>query len=158
MAQPLTATAVALLLEAFLEAERARLRPMDWPQNNCCHYADRWLHLLVGREVIGALASVTGPRQARRRAPAGLGARFAGLVGDAGLPGALAQLGDVVLVPVPASTARPTRGMGLGEALGVCGGRVVWLLGVDGQPSFLPLSHALRCWPLRSMLERACAG
>lgn len=145
-------------LEDWLSAERATGRPMDWPSNNCCHFTDRWLCCVAGRALMGALASVSGPRAARRRAPAGLGARFAALVDDAGLPGARAQLGDVVLVPVPAERARPTRGMGLGEALGVCGGRVVWLLGVDGQPSFLPLSHALRCWPLRSMLERACAG
>jgi hypothetical protein len=126
----------AARLSEFLDAWPAK--PFDWASGNCCHFAAAWVKAATGREI--ELPKTPDVRAARRVLKTGLADACRRLYGGPEVLPTLAQTGDLVLVPV--------EGEGVGEALGICSGRDVILLGADGKPAVLPIDRATTAWRL----------
>lgn len=131
----------ARMLGDWLAAERAAAQPFSWRQNNCCHFAARWVVSATGRHWVSInMVGVSGPLAARRRVPFGLALHVSALLGMDARVVQFAQVGDLVLLP--------QAGHGVGAVLGVCGGRVAWVLDPAGQPGAVDMALATMCWPL----------
>lgn len=147
--------ALATALQCYLDEVADHPGAWSWARNNCCHFAGRWVLRATGTDCLRGLADVPGPCAARQvvvqLGAGGLRGAVSQRMGCAPLAGALAQVGDVVLLRsgdaggLAPSAAGPR---GLGFALGLCAGRSVACLGADGSVRHLPLGAALAAWPL----------
>lgn len=116
-------------------------RAFDWPGCNCCHLVAAWVLAREGSDPMAGLPS-TSSKLAARRLIRALGGSLADAwtrqLGRAPIAPTLAQVGDVVRVVLPND----------GEAVGICGGRDVWVLGDQGVGR-VPLSCATHAWRLQ---------
>ena len=131
-------TSLAARLDAYL-MESAR--PFDWATHNCCHFAGRWVQIVEGRDPLADLPMVSMKAMARAVQEFGcLESAICFQLGRAPVAPAMAQLGDIVLMP--------TRVWGGDEgrfSVGICcGSRAV----------FITETGAWCYWPV---LEAACA-
>lgn len=139
----LTPTRTAVLLHEYLSRHGAA--PFDWGINNCCHWAAGWMRHATGIWPMQGLPETPTPRAARRlvRQLGGtLAAAWTRQLGRAPLPALQAQLGDLVLVPVPAGAG------GTGEAVGVCTGRHAVCIGTQGLLAHVEMQHCTHAWRL----------
>lgn len=120
----------------------------DWAAANCCHFAARWVHVVTGRNPMDGLAPTPDARAAMRlvRGLGGLEAAWTAQLGTAPIAPAMAQLGDVVLMPTPAAGGLCTEGVG--ELVGICAGRTAVFRGADGAMVFLPVLDCTAAWRL----------
>jgi hypothetical protein len=125
--------------------------PFDWRTNNCCHFAARWMVYATGFDPMAGLPETPDGRRALK-----LVQRLGGTLADAWtralgrqpIAAALAQTGDIVLVPVaPEGTAM----QGTGQAVGICSGHQVILLDVSGRHAFLSVRSATCAWRLEGV-------
>lgn len=116
----------------------------DWASANCCHFAARWVHAISGRNPMDGLAPTPDARAARRlvRALGGLEAAWTSQLGAAPMAPAMAQLGDVVMMPTPAALPG---GEGVGHLVGICTGRTA-VFRADGAMVFLPVLDCTAAW------------
>lgn len=123
-------------------------RPFDWKGWNCGTFAASWVLYATGYALGLGLPAVDCPRAwARQLAQAG-GARahLARHTGARALPGLLAQVGDVVMLP----------GRVVPEALAVCAGEQLACVGHAGVV-LRPLLEARHCWRLHDLVARMTA-
>lgn len=153
-------TATAELLQRYLDEVSANPSAWCWSRNNCCHFAGRWVLLATGHDCLGGLADVADARAARRvLARLGTGTLRCAVsqrLRRAPVAAALAQVGDLVLLPVAGDTGARAAGL-LGAALGVCVGRAVAGLGRDGALRRSPLALGDAAWPLFARPTEATA-
>jgi hypothetical protein len=112
----------------------------DWASSNCGHYTAAWVQATTGRNPMAGLPTTPNVRAALRlvhKLGGSLEAACTRLLGAAPIPAALAQLGDLVLIP--------TGPGGCGGALGICAGRTAVFRTTEGLVS-LPMSQAVSAW------------
>lgn len=117
----------------------------DWAAANCCHFAAAWVQHATGRDPMAGLPRTATARQALRlvrRLGGSLQAAWTQQLGVQPLPAALAQVGDLVLMPSQAGA------VGVGGAVGVCGGASVVLAGDLGGHLWVPLAGGSAAWRL----------
>lgn len=138
----------ARLLEQYLGAAPARA--FDWAAWNCCHFAAGWVRAVCGWDPMHGLPATPAARDAVRlvrRLGGSLAAAWTRQLGAQPLPAAMAQLGDLVLLPVPlrANEAADAR---TGHAVGICAGLSVVACTDAGDFAFVPMSEATAAWRL----------
>lgn len=144
MIQPPATTARAL--QQYLQAWGAQ--PFSWAAANCCHLAAGWVQAATGRNPMQGLAPTPDLRAALRLLQS-LGGSVASAwtqqMGCAAISPTMAQLGDVVLMPLP-----NPQGQGTGSAVGICNGRTaVYTTTPGGQLLYQDMQLATHAWPLR---------
>ena len=115
--------------------------PFDWAAHNCCHFVAAWVRQATGRDPMAGLAATPGEFAARRlvlRLGGSLPAAWTQRLGRAPIAPALAQVGDIVAVPL-------AEGRG---AVGICAGRHVAVLQSGGGIAMLPMQQATHVWRL----------
>jgi hypothetical protein len=126
-----------MTLDAYLAEQQAR--PFSWSRNNCCHFVAGWVAHITGTDPMAGLP-YTHSQHAARRLTRQLGGTLADAwarrLGREPVAAALAQVGDVVLVPVGAD----------GAAVGICTGRHVALLTLADGLTHLPMTQATHAW------------
>lgn len=131
----------AIALQGFLQQWQAA--PFAWPDNHCGHFIVAWIRHATGRVVaMPACCDAMSARRALREFGDDLAEACRRLHGGAPIAPALAETGDIVLVPTPLAS-------GVGAALGICSGRHVIVIGVDGATLFLPMTEARAAWRLQ---------
>ena len=138
----------AVLLTQFLAAHRAPA--FSWATANCCHFAAAWVLHATGRDPMQGLASTPSARAALRlvRSLGGsLQAAWTRQLGRPPVPAAMAQVGDLVLMP---THAQPWLGeVGTGALVGICVGPSVVVAGDLGGYLYAPLCGGTVAWRLR---------
>lgn len=151
-----SANTTAAMLAAYLAGRAERpARPFEWASNNCCHFAAEWVHYATRRNPMATLDTTADARAALRmvrRLGGSLRAAWSQQLGRAPIDAALAQTGDVVLLPTAALTT-PEQGKvghadeadhadekaGVGHVAGVCNGRHAVVVDRQGHAHFVPL-------------------
>lgn len=131
-------------LTAYLAQHQKR--PFSWRAANCCHFAARWKAFATGRDPMAGLAATRSVREALRlvRALGGsMQAAWTRQLGREPIAPALAQLGDLMLLPTAGTQP------GTGCVMGICTGVDVLVLADDGVPTLVPASQAKAAWRLR---------
>lgn len=139
---------LALQLQAYLD-ERSGC-PFSWARSNCCHFAAAWVQVATGTDPMAGLTPVTSAFRARMQlrrlgAAAGLAGAWTAQWKRQPVAPALAQLGDVVLVRADTVPGGATPG----QTMGICAGATAAILGSDGSVLHVPMSQAIRAWPLK---------
>lgn len=148
----ITTTAAQLAAYLAVRGERPP-RAFDWPGNNCCHFAAEWVHYATGSNPMAGLDATTDARAARRlvqRLGGSLVQAWAQQLGRAPVSAALAQTGDVVLVPTAKLPGSHTQMGGVGHVAGVCNGRHAVVMDWGGAAQFVPLELAEAAFRLRA--------
>lgn len=130
---------VAAALDRYLI--ESPIAAFDWASANCCHFASRWVLIVEGRDPMAAMSLPATPSQfAARRLIVALGgsleAAWTKCLGRPPIPPTLAQVGDVVLVPLPDE----------GAAVGICVGRDVLCVAPSGDRVAIGMQRALCAW------------
>ena len=141
--------ATARQLTAYLDSIDGS-KPFCWQTNNCSHFAAGWWRVATGADPLLGLAmpvsAASAPRWLYRQ-----GTSFADLVAARlkrpRINPLQAQAGDLVIVSAVGCGAG-----GVGAALGVCTGRLVTMLGTDGQLMRLPMAAAMDAFALTEVL------
>lgn len=133
---------LAKQLTKYLESVKAT--PFDWFGANCCHFGAAWEGSVTGKNPMDGLPATPGPRDALRLI-ASLGGSLASAwtrqsEADPILP-ALAQVGDIVLVPTDGAC---------GSAIGICAGRTAVFRGDAGDLVSVDMSTATHAWRMVS--------
>jgi hypothetical protein len=129
----------AKALTAYLAGRQPA--PFDWATANCGHFAGRFVALVEGRDPLasfGMPASLPAARRAMRQA-GGLQGWVTAALARPPIPPALAQLGDVVLLPL-------AEGDPEAQALGLCCGEHAAAVAADGTLTMHPMPNALAAW------------
>lgn len=155
---PVAAATTAAQLTAYLAVRAERpARAFDWRGNNCCHFAAGWWHYATGSDPLAGLDSTADARAARRlvqRLGGSLVQAVAQQLGREPIAAALAQTGDVVLVPTAALLTaavadEPAQRDGVGHVAGVCNGRHAVVMDWAGVAQFVPVELAEVAFRLR---------
>lgn len=120
-----------------------QVQPFCWHQRHCAHFAAGWVLAATGRNVLQGLPACRTMRAwaAYIRRVGGFEALVTRCLRCSPVPPAMAQLGDVVLLP----------GDVTGGTLGVCAGATAACLGEGGASVHLPMAGALAAWRLREV-------
>lgn len=133
---------IAALLADYLSGS-ADQRPFDWPSNNCCHFAARWVAFATGRDPMQSLATTPDAMAARRlvRQLGGGALRDAvsAALGADPIDPALARTGDLLLLPASSNE-------GAGGVVGICNDRHAVVRDAGGAVAFLPIAQAVCAW------------
>lgn len=127
-------------LTAFL-AERQRA-PFSWAGGNCGHFAAAWMKVAEGLDAMAGLPVTPNKKAAERlvRRRGGYAALVSRQLGRDPIGAAFAQLGDLVLLPLP--DAGPDA-----KALGVCAGAgMAAFVTEHGDVAYLALARAECAW------------
>lgn len=111
----------------------------DWARANCCHFAAGWVESIKGSNPMAGLRTTRSKFSAYRligRLGGSLRAAWSRLMVRESIPASLAQIGDVVLLPLPDG----------GAALGICAGRTAVFVLSDGATGHWPMSEAECAW------------
>lgn len=131
---------LAVQLAAFLGQHHA---PFSWHGETCAHWVARWIEAATGRDALHGLRACSDLRDWLRAV--GAAGSVESLVTRqlrcSAIHPAMAQLGDIVLVPGAIS----------GGILGLCAGATVALRGDDGASVHLPMAEAQAAWRLREV-------
>lgn len=136
---------IATRLDAHLQ-RCASLR-FDWARWNCGDFAAAWVLQATGRSVPLGLPMATHPRawaQALRQA-GGMRVQVSRQLGVHWRPACLAATGDLVMLP----------GRLVGEAMGICHGDRLAVVGAPGGVAWRPLEEATACWPIAEIADIA---
>lgn len=127
-------------LDAWLQAVASRA--FCWQTWHCGHFAADWVLLATGHAMALGLPPQQEPRAwARALAQAGgMRGHLLRHTGAKALPGFMAQVGDVVMLP----------GRVVPQALGVCAGSQVACVAHTGV-AMRPLLEAAACWRLADL-------
>ena len=142
-----TAVKRAAQLADYLLA--ARGAPFSWAAANCCHFAAGWVLFATGRSPMAGLPATPTAREALRlvqQLGGSLRAAWSRQLGAEPIPAAMAQVGDVVLIPapiVPGETELRT-----GELVGICAGMSAIVATAEGHHAHVPMSMAAAAWRL----------
>lgn len=120
-----------------------RHQPFDWRSHTCAHWAAGWVHAATGRDPLQGLppcATVRDWLEVVREA-GGFQALVTRQLRCSPVAPAMAQLGDVVLLP----------GLQTGGVLALCAGTTAALLADDGASVHVPMHQALAAWRLREV-------
>lgn len=129
----------AKALTAYL-AEREPA-PFDWHTANCTHFAARFVELVEQREILASYSmpvNLAGARRKQRQA-GGLQGIVTAQLGREPIAPLLAQLGDVVLLPLDATDPDA-------QALGLCCGEQAAFVLEGGAVGLVPMSLAVAAW------------
>jgi hypothetical protein len=115
----------------------------DWATNNCCHFAAGWVRSEEGRDPM-PVEPMTDAKTTHRLIDrhGGLAAFVSSQLGRAPIAPSEAQIGDLVMVPLPDNPAR--------ASVGICNGRTTLVMGVDGQALFVPTLQGAHAWRVES--------
>jgi hypothetical protein len=125
----------------------ARLgQPFEWPTANCCHFAAQWVECVEGSNPMADLPPTASALEAMRlvrELGGSLESAWTRQLGRDAIAPAFAQLGDVVLLPLPVEmeAERAT-----GEAVGVCVGAHAVVMTAEGFQALMPMSTAVAAW------------
>jgi hypothetical protein len=114
----------------------------DWQRFNCCTFAAGWVATVEGCNPMEGLPATPDALAARRLIRSmgnDLADAWTRCLGRTPIAPALAQLGDVVLLPVA-----PER-----HAAGVCIGRISVFIDEHGAAAFQPTNEASHAWRLQ---------
>lgn len=138
---------IAVLLGEYLAV--AQGRRFNWADANCCHFAAAWVEVATGRNPMHGLPRTDNARQALRLVQAlggDLVAAWTHRLGWQPVAPALAQVGDLVLLPMPADMSiEPCTG----TAMGICAGMCAVVATSDGCHAYLPMGSATAAWRLQ---------
>lgn len=130
---------IAARLQHYLEAWEGRA--FDWGAASCCTFVAGWVHACCGRDPLAGVPAVANEREALRllrgRFGGSLRSACAEQLGTECVGPALARVGDVAFVSIGAT-----------GAVGICAGRTVALLQIDGAIVHVPIAEALCAWRL----------
>lgn len=122
--------------------------PFDWQTYNCCHFAARWVELVTGKNPMAGLEPTADLRAARKLIKSLGGSMVDAWTKQLGygplVTPNLAQIGDVVLLPIDENGA---------EAVGVCAGGIAAFVTDQGHVCFIQMdqvTHAWRITPCRA--------
>ncbi len=140
----MSSSARAVKLGQYLASTSGR--SFDWAAANCCHFAAGWVALATGRHPMAGLEPTTTAAAALRllrRLGGDMAAAWSRQLGRQPVPPSFAQVGDVVLLPMPAEAcAEPCAG----AAMGICMGATAVIITAEGHHAYLPMSHATAAW------------
>jgi hypothetical protein len=138
---------IAELLQEHISENTATF---DWSNNNCCHFAARWVERVSGFDPMQELPSTPTARDALRLIKSlggDLESAWSTCMGLDSFPPAFACDGDLMLVDVDEISE------GGGAVIGICSGRHAVALGVDGKAVFLPRTRAQCAWKVTPCLS-----
>lgn len=120
-----------------------RHEPFNWAGNTCAHWAAGWVRAATGRDPLRHLPECTEPSAWLRlvKESGGVEALVTRCLRCSPVPPAMAQIGDVVLLP----------GHVTGALLALCAGTTAALLGDDGASLHVPMHQARAAWRLREV-------
>lgn len=136
------------LLAQYLAA--APSLPFDWGMWNCCHFAAGWVRAACGFDPMCGLPFTGSAREALRLVQAlggSLGAAWTRQLGVGPVPVAEAEIGDLLLLPLPLGAAEDAHGR-TGQAVGICTGVLAVVCAPGGGFAFTPASAAAWAWRL----------
>ena len=140
-------SALAVKLGEYLAATHGR--SFDWAAANCCHFAADWVAQATGVDPMASLPATYNASAALRllRSLGGdMVAAWSRQLGREPVPPAFAQVGDVVLVAMPADAcAEPCAGV----SMGICMGATAVIITAEGHHAYLPMSAATAAWRLQ---------
>jgi len=146
-------TSLAIRLEAYVQQTSA-LGAFDWATRNCCQFAAAWVREVEGLDAMPLVPTPDAKAAWRLIASyGGLAEAITEQLGRAPVAPADAQVGDVVMVPLPAEPGR--------VSVGICNGRTSLLLGADGVIVPVPTVSATHAWRIDeagSARPRSLAG
>lgn len=140
------------LLAEYLQSRECEA--FDWRHNNCCHFAAQWMALAAGVDPMAGLPETMTAADARRlvrKLGGSLGAAWTHALGRESIAPALAQIGDIVLVPASSIAIDG----GVGCAVGICAGRTLVVMDAAGALHHAPMWEALSAWRLRAEVPAA---
>jgi len=130
-----------LLIEYLAERPEA---PFHWADNNCCHFAARWVARATGRDPMAEWPPTKSAAAARRFIRA-MGGDLAGLWDRCmprSIPATQAQDGDLMLISLDGLTLTG------GTAVAVCSGRHAITQDHTGATFYVTRDRAVRAWAL----------
>lgn len=119
-----------------------QVQGFSWPNNNCCHFAARWVARITGHDPMQGLAPTPDAWAARhlvRELGGSLRCAWSRQLGTDPINALMAQVGDVVLM----ASGDPR---GVGELVGICAGRTVMVMDEIGAMLHMPLAMASCAW------------
>ena len=126
---------LATRLDAYLQRPRAEF---DWAANHCCHFAAGWVREVEGLDAMPLVPTPDGKAAWRLiQSYGGLAEAITQQLGRAPIAPADAQLGDVVLLPLP---ERPGR-----ASVGICNGRLSMFIERSGL-GVVPTLQCTHAW------------
>lgn len=111
---------LAVRLESYIDEGCHQV--FDWKRSNCCLFVAGWIEAVTGHNPMGHLRETTSGLDARAlldELGGTLEAAWTLVLGHQPVAASFAQVGDIVLVPMPSDTG------GLGELVGICTGRQI---------------------------------
>lgn len=128
-------------LEQYISERRCL--PFDWGTSNCCHYVSGWVRSQLGYDPMSGLPVTPSAHAAKRlvKVLGGMRKAWSTRLGSPGIPVEMAQIGDIVLVPLEN-----------GNAVGICVGRGVSLVDERGFIIQVPMTAGLHAWRLGKAL------
>lgn len=115
----------------------------DWLAANCCHFAAGWVRLVERFDPMDGLPGTPDKFAAYRliRRGGGLAALWSRQLGREPISPKLAQVGDVVMMPLDDGRA----------AVGICAGRTAVFVDEHGSCVHEPIARASHAWRLRAV-------
>jgi hypothetical protein len=115
----------------------------DWRTANCCHFVSKWVLRMTSCDFMQGLAETTNMREARRLI-ASMGGNLIAVtkkqLGQEPVNATLAQVGDVVHIPLPT-----------GGCLGICVGQHAAVVSDTGSIVKVQMDKADYAWHLKGM-------
>lgn len=136
-----------MLLADYLAATRGA--HFDWAGWNCCHFAARWVQFATGRNPMAGLPRTPNGRAALRlvqQLGGSVAAAWTRQLGREPIPAAMAQVGDVVLIPAPVLPGETEARTG--EVVGICAGMSAIVCTAEGHHAYVPMTAAVVAWRL----------
>jgi hypothetical protein len=116
--------------------------PWCWATHHCGTFTAGWVRRSTGRDPLALLQYGSAEEWVRAaRDAGGLDRLVSRALHCEPVPAAMAQAGDIVMLP----------GRITGGALGICNGRTAAVLVEDGAVAFEPMTEALCAWRLREV-------
>lgn len=117
------------------------VRVFDWKTANCCHFAAGWVLASTGHDPMAGLPQTEDKFAAYRliRNGGGLAGLWSRQLGREPIRPTLAQVGDVVLMPLDDDRA----------AVGICAGRTAMFIDENGATAHQPMALATHAWRLK---------
>jgi len=116
--------------------------PWCWASHHCGTFVSGWVKRSTGRDPLVALKHDSASAWVRAACDAGgLDRLVSRALRCEPVPAAMAQTGDIVMLP----------GRITGGALGICNGSTAAVLEEGGAVAFVPMAEALHAWRLREV-------
>lgn len=129
----------AVQLQAYLDTRPGH--PFDWQFGNCCHFVCDWVECVTGAHPMAGLRKTRTEGEAQELVSELGGSLIAAFTKCSLLTeidGRLAQLGDIVYVPLKDGNG----------CLGICAGRDALFVDSYGEIRRLAVKHATCAWKI----------